>query len=77
MRLVPGSEQNSITEYVAWLPSKLVKIGNHVRIDSKPGLWLIIQAGDARPAYIVEAWAENARKGYASVSGHEELRKGK
>jgi len=59
-------------EYVAWIPSKMVQIGKHILIDSQPGRWLIVSAGDPRPAYIVEAYAENARKGFASVTGHED-----
>ena len=67
-----------VAEYVAWIPSKFVQIGKRIIIDSMPmsGGWLIVSAGDPRPAYIVEAYAENARKGFASVTGHEEHKGG-
>lgn len=67
---VIGGDQRIEYEYVAWIPTKMVQIGKHILIDSVPGRWKIIQASDPRPAYIVEAYAENARKGFPSVSGY-------
>ena len=58
-------------QYVAWIPTKLARVGKHVIIDGVPGLWLVVEAGEARPAYIVEGYAENARKGYPSVPASE------
>ena len=56
---------------MAWIPTKLARVGKHVIIDGVPGLWLVVEAGEARPAYIVEGYAENARKGYPSVPASE------
>lgn len=74
--LVIGGHGRTEYEYVAWIPSRMVQIGKHILIDSVPGRWLIISAGDPRPAFVVEAFAENARKGFGSVTGHEEFKKG-
>lgn len=74
--LVIGGEGKTDYEYVAWIPTKMAVIGKHILIDSVPGRWLIVQAGDPRPAFIVEAYAENARKGFESVTGHEQFKKG-
>jgi hypothetical protein len=56
-------------QYVAWLPSKEVKIGRVIRIDGIEGNWRIIDAGTPRPDYIVEAYAENGRKGLPDGQG--------
>ena len=56
-------------QYVAWLPTKEVKIGRVIRIDGIDGNWKIIDAGTPRPDYIVEAYAENGRKGLPDGQG--------
>lgn len=68
-------KEGTLGEYVAWIPTKRVAVGKHVLIDSMPGRWKIVSAGDAKPAYIVESYADNARKGFPSVTGHEEHKK--
>lgn len=61
---VPGGKR-----YVAWLPTKEVKIGRVIRIDDVEGIWKIVDAGTPRPDYIVEAYAENGRKGLPDGQG--------
>jgi hypothetical protein len=56
-------------QYVAWLPSKEVKIGRVIRIDGIEGNWKIVDAGSPRPDYVVEAFAENGRKGLPDGQG--------
>jgi hypothetical protein len=48
---------------------KGVKIGRVIRIDGIEGNWKIIDAGTPRPDYIVEAYAENGRKGLPDGQG--------
>ena len=64
-------DEGGVRIHVAWVPAKLAMIGKHVTIDEMPGRWKIVGAGDPRPAYIVEAYADNAHNGFASVTGHE------
>lgn len=64
MASVKGCQQ-----YVAWLPTKDVKIGRIIRIDGIDGNWKIIDAGTPRPDFIVEAYAENGRKGLPDGQG--------
>lgn len=76
MRLAAEDAGQAVVEYVAWLPASKVTINKHVRIDGLPGRWLIVSAGDARPEYVADAYAANARAGFPSVSGHEKFKEG-
>lgn len=58
-----GSER-IYTEYVAWIPAELARIGRHVTIDEFPdSRWKIISTGDAKPEHLVDWYAEHSRNG--------------
>lgn len=58
--------------HVAWIPAELARVGKHVLIDGMPGRWKVVEAGPAQPEWKVLAYNENARRGFPSVTGHEE-----
>lgn len=65
---VPGG----CREHVAWLPSRLARVGRYVVIDDPVYAgtrWLIISAGEARSAEVAEAYAEHGRVGLPDGEG--------
>lgn len=62
-------DEATYREYVAWIPVEKVKIGATLTIDSVPGQWKIVSAGDARPASIVSAYHDHARQGISDGHG--------
>jgi hypothetical protein len=61
--------------YVAWLPNEDAIKGRFVSF-KKPepgyeGSWRIDEIGPARDEDVVEGFADNARRGFPSVSGRE------
>lgn len=56
-------------EYVAWIPTQLVRINKHIRIDGLEGRWKVASAGDPKLEALVDWYAEHARKGLPDGSG--------
>lgn len=40
--------------HVAWVPSEFGKVGRTLRIDELPGLYLVVERGESKPADWVE-----------------------
>ena len=61
--------------YVAWLPNEDAIVGRFVSFKDPDagheGSWHIDEIGPARDGEVVEGFAENARRGFPSVSGRE------